>query len=255
MVTNNGATLEKVDMSVAGELPYPPLVERMDRAMAAIWRGADLSTMSAGSGDGTGASLQGDESALLEQDDCRWISETLSRQIDRRVIEYRFGRGVKPLAYIKIKSTNRRNVDQDLKVDEALNRMGAPLAIAATLERYDRPMPGPDDAVLPRPAAPALPGLALPNEATGKTSATVDALLQAREQLLAPLLEELAEIDADTSLTPDQYLAKVEDAVARIGELLTPEALAKLAAPLEQSMRAAVETALQGAARKPEAAA
>jgi hypothetical protein len=156
LVTGQGAEIKPVDLSATGELPYPPLVDRMSRALAAIWRGADLSTMSSGSaaGPGTGASLQGDEMSLLESGDAAWLSENLSRQVDRRVIEYAFGPGVKPLAYIVIKSSTRRDINSDIQVDEFLHRVGAPIGVKSLLERYQRSLPDPDDDVLPPPAAP-----------------------------------------------------------------------------------------------------
>lgn len=92
--------IEALDLKGSGETPYPKLVERMDRAMATLWRGADLSTIS--KGDGNGASLQGDESDLIEQDDAEMISETLNTQVDPQVIRALFGEGVKPLAYIRL---------------------------------------------------------------------------------------------------------------------------------------------------------
>ena len=92
--------IETLDLKGTGETPYPKLVERMDRALATLWRGADLSTIS--KGDGNGASLQGDESDLIEQDDAEMIGETLNTQVDPQVIRALFGEGVKPLAYIKL---------------------------------------------------------------------------------------------------------------------------------------------------------
>ncbi len=152
MVTNSGATIEKLDMSSSGPLPYAPLVERMDRALAAIWRGADLSTISAGQSDaGQGASLQGAESETLEEDDAAWLSETLSRQLDRRVIEFVFGRGVQPLAYIKIKTAQKKDTDLDIRIDDFLLRAGAPIPVQSALERYNRPMPDPAAALLSAP--------------------------------------------------------------------------------------------------------
>jgi len=156
LVTNSGATIEKVDMATTGQLPYPPLVERMDRAMAALWRGADLSTISGVKSDaGQGASLQGDESEILEQDDAQWLSETLSRQLDKRVIEYVFGEGTKPLAYIKIKTSQKKNIAQELLVDTFLRDSGAPLGVDSVLERYGRPTPDADDQLLVSPMLPA----------------------------------------------------------------------------------------------------
>jgi len=153
MVTNQGATIDKVDMATTGQLPYPPLVELMDRAMSALWRGADLSTISAGSGQGQGASLQGDESKTLEEDDAKWLSETLSRNLDRRVIEYTFGEGVQPLAYIKIKTAQKKEIPTEIMVDKFLIESGAPVGVKNTLERYNRPQPDPDDELLIAPSS------------------------------------------------------------------------------------------------------
>jgi phage gp29-like protein len=78
-------------------LPMPALIERVDKKLAAMYRGADLSTMSSGQGEGTGASLQGEEGDILLADDCASVSETL-REIDRMVIEWTYGADVEPLA-------------------------------------------------------------------------------------------------------------------------------------------------------------
>ena len=82
-------------------MPMPALIERADRKIAALYRGADLSTMSAGSGQGQGASLQGEEKDVLLADDCATISEAL-RAIDRIVIAWHFGTDVDPLAEITV---------------------------------------------------------------------------------------------------------------------------------------------------------
>ncbi|PTY03084.1 hypothetical protein DB346_07475 [Verrucomicrobia bacterium LW23] len=56
-VMNHDESIEAIDLSAPGEIPFPAMVDRMDRAMATLWRGADLSTLSAGAGSGQGASL------------------------------------------------------------------------------------------------------------------------------------------------------------------------------------------------------
>lgn len=94
-------TIELVEVKGGQNLPFPPLVDYCDRALAALWRGADLSTISQGK-EGVGASLQSDETNLLLEDDAKLISETLNERVDRFVLEYTFGPGVEPLAYIKL---------------------------------------------------------------------------------------------------------------------------------------------------------
>ena len=184
IVTNTGAKINKVDMSTQGQLPYPPFIERMDRAMAALWRGADLSTISGGKSDaGQGASLQGDESTLLEADDTQLISETLNMRVDKFVIEYHFGQGTKPLAYFKLKTTQKKNIDSEIKTDTFLRDSGVPLSVKNTLERYNRPVPDPEDELLqPSSTVPAFSpgqptggdaGPVLPSEKTRVSNAAL----------------------------------------------------------------------------------
>jgi hypothetical protein len=71
--------------------------------------------MSAGGGAGDGASLQGQESQLLERDDAGLVAETLQRYLDRRVIEYAFGPGVEPLAYIELRRTDADGDDMHFR--------------------------------------------------------------------------------------------------------------------------------------------
>ena len=97
-VRNRSDEIKTIDFGGTGTLPYPQLIERMDRALSALWRGADLSTISAGSGSGQGASLQAMEAELIEQDDATWLSETLSMKVDRLVLDNVYGPAPRPLA-------------------------------------------------------------------------------------------------------------------------------------------------------------
>lgn len=96
------SSIEFLATQGAQSLPFDKLVERADRHLAALFRGADLGSMSSGAaGQGAGASLQGDETDLLEKDDASTIEEKLD-EISRRVLQWHFGADVKPLAYLKI---------------------------------------------------------------------------------------------------------------------------------------------------------
>ncbi len=86
----------------AGELPFAGLVERMDRALVTLWRGADLGTMSAH--DRVGATLQREECHILEADFANLISECLNHQLTRWVLDYHFGEGAPMLAKIKLRT-------------------------------------------------------------------------------------------------------------------------------------------------------
>lgn len=132
--TDAETKIELVGSASATNIPYPALVDWADRAIAGLYRGADLSTIS--KGDGTGASLQGDESAMLEQDACALMGETLHEQIDRFVIRYVYGE--EALAYISIDPVDKPDVDTDIKVDNHLAELGVKLSKKEALQRYGR---------------------------------------------------------------------------------------------------------------------
>lgn len=117
---SRGTLIEPIDLTSRGELPYPALVERMDRAIAALWRGADLSTLSAAH---TGASVQSSEADMLEQDDAQHLSETLNTQVDRHLIQYRFG-STQPKAYFQLLPVNENERLKELEIAERLAALG-----------------------------------------------------------------------------------------------------------------------------------
>jgi phage gp29-like protein len=136
---SRGTTLEAVDLSARGELPYPRLVDRMDRAMIALWRGSDLSTL--GQAHGTGVQAQQHEMALLEQDDAMLVSETLNAQVDRYVIQHLFGPDVQPQAYFKLLPRDLQDKRQELAICQGLLAMGFPLQTSDVAERFGFSLP------------------------------------------------------------------------------------------------------------------
>lgn len=100
-VRSNSAQINPIEIKTTGADMYARMVENMDRAMTILWRGGDLGTT--GAKNATGASLQGDESDILEGDDAVLIEETLALQVSRYVINYTFGPDVPVLAYLKFK--------------------------------------------------------------------------------------------------------------------------------------------------------
>lgn len=115
-------------------MPMPAVVERVDRKFAALYRGADLSTMSAGSGEGSGASLQGKETKILLADDAETINETLA-EVSRMVIEWNFGRGTEPLAIVQLMVPSDDDEKFYLESITALKDMGVRISKDAVLER------------------------------------------------------------------------------------------------------------------------
>ena len=134
-VTDRDTDITTVSLNGNGTPPMPGLVERMDRAIAALYRGADLSTIS--KGEGLGASLQGEESDMLEADDCAALAESLHEQVDRYVIRWATGDRV-PLAYIWIEPTKRPDIEGRIKVNEHLIAHGAKLSMRDELNWFGR---------------------------------------------------------------------------------------------------------------------
>jgi phage gp29-like protein len=182
-------------------LPFPPLVEYCDRAMAVLWRGADLSTLSQGQA-GVGASLQGDETDLLLEDDAQRISETLNEQVDKFVLRYAFGRDVERLAYIKILPPSKDQFDKEIKIDDFMIRNQIPLSLSALYERYGRAQPAPADAIIRQPVQPQPRELANVRERTLSAMAGVGefkqralpALAQSTRDALKPVASKLQAI-------------------------------------------------------------
>jgi hypothetical protein len=169
-VTGLNDVIEKIDLSVSGQLPYPAMVELMDRAIAALQRGADLSTMSAGSGAGDGASLQGDESDLIMADNCAMITDAFRSQIDTTVLAWHYGPDAEVKAGFCIETPQPDTVDRDIKIDAHLIDHGVGLSQKDALKRYQRTEADPsdpEDAPMKAAAASSLPGnpVELANEA------------------------------------------------------------------------------------------
>lgn len=156
---SQGTNIEAIDLSTKGNLPYPGLIDRMDRAIAALWRGSDLATLSRASG--VGASLQADETTILLEDDANMISETLNEQIDRLVLRYLFG-DVQQKAYIRLITPTSVNAKDEIAVYRTLYEMGVPLATEDIREKFGLPTPSPDEAILSGAASRSIEGGILP---------------------------------------------------------------------------------------------
>ena len=158
----------------SGQATYKDLVETVDRAISALYRGGDLATMSSTQGEGTGSDAQDGESELMDGDGCAMVSETLHNQIDRFVIRFTCG-DFEPLAGIVINPpAETTDIDREIKIDNHLAALGVKLSKADALQRYGRTeAESDDDALQPPPNVPqnGLPGGfgGLPNERTPAT--------------------------------------------------------------------------------------
>lgn len=128
-------------------MPMPALIERVDRKIAALYRGADLSTMSSSNPDGTGASLQAEEQDILERADAADRSEEL-RSVERTVIEWQFGAGTEPLAQTRLMVPEREDQKLLLDATKIFVGMGARIPVRDTLGRFGLSEAENDEAVL-----------------------------------------------------------------------------------------------------------
>lgn len=163
-VTGKGTEMKPLALNVTAA-PWPALVDLCNRAIAALWRGSDLATVSSIS-DNPGVTAQKDEKNILEEDFCEAVTETLHEQVSRHVIAWHFGDGTEPLARLEVQPTTRPNTDADIKIDEHLAKHGVPLSGQDALARYGRARFDPADtddfplkAPLSTPSA-GVPGLA-----------------------------------------------------------------------------------------------
>jgi phage gp29-like protein len=133
-------------------MPMPAVIERVDRRIAALYRGADLSSMSSGSsGEGSGASLQEKETDILRRDDAETIAETLA-EVSRMVIEWHFGNGVAPLARVELVVPVAEDATQVVTAATLLADRGAKVSASALMDRLNLPVATDEaDALSPAP--------------------------------------------------------------------------------------------------------
>ena len=154
-VLNLKDELEKLNFSAAGNLPWMPLIDYCDRAMATLWRGADLSTISGKtSSGGQGALLQGKEEYNLQAADAQHITEALNEQVDKLVLQWHFGKEVKVLANFKLVVPPNIEATTDLAIWNAGLAMGVDdLGKKQFHEHFGVGAMGKDDTALQSPAA------------------------------------------------------------------------------------------------------
>lgn len=145
----------------SGNLPMSGIIESMDRKMAILYLGADLSTMSKG-GQGVGASIQGEEQAKRERADCARITETLNATLDPLVLRWYFGDAAPVLAKVLIESPVNEDQNGLMNRVQAMVALGAKIPVAAIAKRLNVQV---DESGPEFFAAPAAPGVALTDTA------------------------------------------------------------------------------------------
>lgn len=254
LVTSRNAKINTIDLKQGGQLPHPLLVDRMDRAIARIWRGNDLGTMSQ-SGAAVGSNPQESETEIFAAADALIISETLNYYFDRWVIRYRFGR--EPKAYFQLKPRTKINQELELKIDECLIKWGVPRGKKDLLAKYGRAEPDAGDELATAPAAPAAFGAppadgrlpfaneaaAIAREAVFKSTAAADELA-ARRPAFRPAAQRLAELLAiDDPVKRREAAERLRAEAAPLYRSILSKA-PELAKPTEAAIGAAVASGM-----------
>ena len=226
LLTSTGGKITPIEVNPSGTSPHKDLVDRMDRAISRLWRGADLGTMSQ-DGAAVGSNPQKSETDILAAADAMIVSETLNYYVDRFVIGYRFG--TTPKAYFKLQPPIKVNQELELKIDDYLIKWGVPRGKKDLLEKYNRPEPDAADELASAPVSPA-PVMPFGNEA-GAAGRQILFQADAANQLapevtaaILPILRRLAEIDAMADA--EQQRAALTNFRAALPEL-TRAAIAK----------------------------
>lgn len=172
--------------------PFKTLSEAMDRYIALIWRGSDLSTLSAA--DAAGASLQAEESEILEDADCALVEETLAHYLTLPALEWKFGKGVKPAAYLQLTRKNRKDKLNQISVYKGAAELGCPVAKRDVYEALELREPEADEDIVELQQLSPTPQVSFTNAKPRKDSA-VDRVAAALGDMAQPFYDELARIE------------------------------------------------------------
>ena len=137
LLADAGTKLNAVSMGGGDHSAYRELIDCVDRAISALYRGGDLATVSSRP-DAAGTNAQDGESELMDADGCAMISETLRDQVERFVIRFECG-DYEPLAGIVINPPSEgMDIDREMKIDSHLSGLGVRLSKSDALARYGR---------------------------------------------------------------------------------------------------------------------
>ncbi len=155
-----GAEENKIELvwpqggSNSANLPMTAIMDDCKRALATLYLGEDLSTLSR-VGQAIGASVQGEDRARRERGDCARIQETLNAAIDPVVLRWFFGDDAPVLARLVIDVPvyedrallgnlvqQMVNLGMRVPVTEVARRLNVPVAEAGDTVFQAQPKPG-----------------------------------------------------------------------------------------------------------------
>lgn len=154
---NNGVSFKFLEQPAKNALPFQPIVEMIDRLYAKCFRGVDLATGSRGTNASTGqqgaanpvgASVQAEESGVLQQRDVKWINGIFNERIDRPAIAYLFNQ--EPRAKFKLIPPGEDDATDDINTGKAIFSFNLPLKVDEVYNRlrWTKPQPG-DEVTVP----------------------------------------------------------------------------------------------------------
>lgn len=235
MAVNPGAELKVLPIAQNGSMPHKELIDMLDRATFALWRGGDLSTMSRGS-DSAGSNPQSEEMDDIVALDAEFIEDTFETRLTQPFLRRVFGEAVEPKAWFSLVREDAERARQAREGVEKVHELGLPVAKSHVYEVFGVPAPAEGDDILPGKTAGAVD-----MSTTLENSAKADlALDPATEALLAKgeietfksvlaAAEKAAQGDDSTAKTKMRALLKRFSALARtvLGNNAEAQALAK----------------------------
>ena len=142
-VVNTGDVIDVLSLASEAEIPYPELVNRMDRAQIILWRGGDLATLSRERG--TGSNPQRKDADELDADNALWVSETLNRNLTGRAIAWKFGKDAPVLCEIQLRTRGGNSVARDREIVNEAISLGARVSKPWFLRKFQIVEASPDE--------------------------------------------------------------------------------------------------------------
>ncbi len=140
----------QIDFIKVAEKPevYESFIKLLNSEIAITITGATLTSDIGDKGSYAAAKVHQEVRDDLIQMDAEMVMGVVNNQLIRYLVGFNYGWDA-PLPYFQI-NYKRTNVDEELKIDEGLNKMGVPLSLEEIYERYGRRKPASlDDTLMP----------------------------------------------------------------------------------------------------------
>lgn len=218
-VINPQDKIEIVPMGSTGTLPYPEFIEKHHKLITQIWMGGEMGTMAVGQAQ-VGSSNQAEDSKCVEDHDAQGITEALNFNIDKKVIEYHFGPGVQPAAYICVKPKRQPDTNALTSKFRFAEEMGIPVGQDAVREALNIPKPEEGEELISKPEPPANPAF---------NSRAANAVKGVMEKLQQTSIERLADESANAYEPLKDRLMGIVEVYEKLGGGEVGEQAAKVA--------------------------